>query len=141
MMRYSLGLIFDQQYERVVLMRKNRPEWQRGRLNGVGGKLEAGETNLECVVREVSEETGLVTQPDDWAHIASIGGSDWQMEVFAMASSSIDGAKTMTDEDVGTYRISELPPGVMSNIPWLVALAIDRMRNREIQACDIKYVK
>ncbi len=37
------GFLFDESRERVVLIKKQKPEWQSGRLNGVGGKIEPGE--------------------------------------------------------------------------------------------------
>lgn len=42
----------------IILVRKTHPAWQSGRLNGVGGMVEAGETSAEAAVREW-EETGL----------------------------------------------------------------------------------
>lgn len=39
---YVCGFLFDRSFENVLLIRKNRPEKQKGRLNGVGGKVEEG---------------------------------------------------------------------------------------------------
>lgn len=43
----------------VLLVLKDRPEWQKGRLNLVGGKVEPGETPVEAAVRELEEESGI----------------------------------------------------------------------------------
>jgi 8-oxo-dGTP diphosphatase len=50
-----VGFLFREQS--VLLVQKNRPSWQRGLLNGVGGALEIGESPLEAMVREFREET------------------------------------------------------------------------------------
>lgn len=42
----------------VLLVLKNRPSWQSGFLNLVGGKIEDGETPEDAAVRELEEETG-----------------------------------------------------------------------------------
>lgn len=36
-----------------------------GRLNGIGGKVEPGETFIACAIRETAEETGYVVKPED----------------------------------------------------------------------------
>jgi 8-oxo-dGTP diphosphatase len=38
---------------------KKENDMHEGKWNGLGGKLESGETPEECVVREVREESGL----------------------------------------------------------------------------------
>ena len=44
----------------LLLHRNKKPnDVHQGKWIGVGGKLEAGETPEECVIREVREETGL----------------------------------------------------------------------------------
>lgn len=50
---------------KILLVRKDKPEWQKGRLNLVGGKIEPGESPLDAAVRELKEESGLepVGQP------------------------------------------------------------------------------
>lgn len=46
--------------DRILVIRKRKPEWQKGRLNLVGGKIEEGESVLDASVRELKEETGLL---------------------------------------------------------------------------------
>lgn len=42
----------------LLLVLKNTPQWQNGRLNLPGGKVEEGETPFNATVRELKEETG-----------------------------------------------------------------------------------
>lgn len=44
----------------VLLVLKDRPEWQKGKLNILGGKIEPGETPTQAAVRELKEESGLI---------------------------------------------------------------------------------
>ena len=55
---YVLGIIFTES-GKVLLQLKNRGNsYINGKLNGVGGKEEKGETSYEAMVREFKEETG-----------------------------------------------------------------------------------
>lgn len=44
----------------ILLVKKDRPDWQKGRLNLVGGKIEEGETPEQAALRELQEESGLL---------------------------------------------------------------------------------
>jgi 8-oxo-dGTP diphosphatase len=58
--KYVLIHAYDVKHpERVLLVEKNRPAWQRGCLNLLGGKIEEGESELDCAIRELKEESGL----------------------------------------------------------------------------------
>lgn len=45
--------------DKVLLILKERPAWQKGRLNLVGGKVEPNEKPEEAAIRELQEESGL----------------------------------------------------------------------------------
>jgi 8-oxo-dGTP pyrophosphatase MutT (NUDIX family) len=45
--------------DEVLLVLKDRPDWQKGRYNLCGGKVEEGETAVECARRELMEEAGI----------------------------------------------------------------------------------
>jgi 8-oxo-dGTP diphosphatase len=44
--KYTLGFIFDQARDHVLLIKKMRPAWQRDRFNGIGGKV--GKARPSC---------------------------------------------------------------------------------------------
>jgi 8-oxo-dGTP diphosphatase len=64
-----------------------------GKWNGLGGKLEAGESPEQCVVREVSEESGLVIEQPRFHGLlvfAGFKGDDWYVWVFTAVKFSGD---------------------------------------------------
>jgi 8-oxo-dGTP pyrophosphatase MutT (NUDIX family) len=67
--RYVVGFIFNEAFDRILLVFKNRPAWQSGLLNGVGGKIEARDkTPLAAMEREFAEETFARTKID-WRYV------------------------------------------------------------------------
>jgi len=48
-------LLFIRDHERVLLIRKKRG-FGMGKVNGPGGKLDPGESEIQCAVRETEEE-------------------------------------------------------------------------------------
>jgi 8-oxo-dGTP diphosphatase len=56
-----------------------------GKWNGLGGKLEAGESPEQCVIREVSEESGLMIEQPRFHGLLVFAGfkaDDWYVWVF-----------------------------------------------------------
>lgn len=80
--RYVVGFAFDERAEYVLLVHKLKPEWQRGRLNGIGGKIEPGETPLEAMDRECLEETGLRLTWVQRGRMSGINNDGSQFECF-----------------------------------------------------------
>lgn len=98
---YVLGFAFDH-LGRVALIRKNKPKWQAGLLNGVGGKVEEGETYLQAMVREFCEETGVASEEHFWRHVAVMEGrANWLVMVYAAGPLPIfSTCRTVTEEEV-----------------------------------------
>lgn len=127
MKKYSLGFAFDAAGKRVVLIQKNRPAWQRGLLNGVGGHVEEGESFHACMAREFQEETGIETYESNWKMFARLFSPQFEMHVFSIFTNEIAYLKALTDESVGWYLVEDLRKlPTISNVPWLVATALDQ---------------
>ena len=54
----NFTICFIQQGSKILLLNRERPAWM-GVWNGVGGKLEEGESAREAIIREIKEETGI----------------------------------------------------------------------------------
>lgn len=108
--QYVLGFVFNTSMTEVVLMRKNRPIEQQGKLNGVGGKVEDGESSMEAMIRECQEETTL--NIDLWKMIGSINDqavdNTFNVDVYMAVVGNISEASTTTDEEVSVIPVSRL---------------------------------
>lgn len=96
---YVLGFAFTLAGQ-VALIEKTHPDWQAGRLNGIGGELDGGEGHNIAMVRKFHEETGVVTDPADWGYRGIMRGEDWAVHVFTMTDAKIENAATLTKEEV-----------------------------------------
>ena len=64
---YVLGFAFTPSKKAVLLIKKARPKWQAGKLNGIGGKVEEADFDLAAtMVREFQEETCIETTRQQW---------------------------------------------------------------------------
>lgn len=125
-MDYVVCLAFDPRHEFVTLIEKRRPEWQVGRLNGPGGKMEADEDVLTAASREFHEETGALIPAHRWRHFATARFVVTGAVVHFVTHTGNFNTRTTTDEKVGCYNLvglHELP--VIPNLHWLIPLALD----------------
>ena len=88
---YVCGFLVDEAWDQVVLVKKLRPTWQAGKLNGVGGKIETiigekVESPLDAMIREFKEETGNVVV--NWTYYCQLAGGtspiqpEWKVDFF-----------------------------------------------------------
>jgi 8-oxo-dGTP diphosphatase len=110
-------------YTGVVLVRKNRPVWQSGYLNGVGGHIEPGETPEHAMRREFQEEAGL--DVPDWHHFATVECPAGAIAFFRAFCDAAE-VQTMTDEPIEVRSVDEvLASGeCLPNLSWLLPLAV-----------------
>lgn len=121
MTNYVLGFMFCQ--EHVLLIQKTRPEWQAGKLNGVGGHLEAGERPYNAMVREFEEEAGV--EHHDWALFAQLCGKWGNVYCYRTFVDVRPDIKSMTDENVGWYWTgnNDLVSVTVPNLKWMLPFA------------------
>lgn len=126
-----VGFSFNEDYSNVLLILKNRPDWQKGNYNGIGGHIEKNESPLQAMEREMLEEAGVgpLDAIEPWKLIA-VGQCrmDVKLHIFANRA-NIDGAISTTDEMVSIQSVSYLPHNIISNLTWLIPLAIDMLKN------------
>lgn len=122
---YVAGFALDDA-GRVALVRKARPAWQAGKWNGIGGKIEPGETPAAAMRREFSEEAGLDVA--GWQHLACLTFPAGMVFFFrvALPAGRLEQVRACTDEMIGVHEVAAVAGGtlpVIPNLRWLVPLA------------------
>ena len=92
--RATLMFIVDEEKRHVLLIRKKRG-LGAGKMNGPGGKIDPGETEVECAIRETQEELGVtahnpVKHGELWFHfvdglamtVAVFRATQWSGEAY-----------------------------------------------------------
>ena len=126
-MEYVVGFAFSPTRSRVHLIRKDRPAWQRGLYNGVGGKIEEGETPHQAMIREFKEEAGL--NVPNWEPVVRLAVVGNGAVIYFFRSVLLEGQKPFTQDE--TEPLSDiLVSGVqfsktIPNLKWLVPMALD----------------
>lgn len=126
MKEYVVGFAFRDNFQEVLLLLKDRPEWQAGNFNGVGGKIKIGkETPSEAMSREFKEEVGVFVPTNHWFHFCTIYGcrAAWRVVFFWTDYGLCSNAKRMESEHPMWIRSYDLPPNMINNLNWLIPMA------------------
>ncbi len=123
-MRYVVGFMFSMKERSVLLIKKRRPEWQAGLLNGIGGRIDPGETPTQAMVREFREECGIVTTESQWEPYAEMESGDASIYFFS-SKGDITLAESLTDETVYSVAYERILKHrfLVPNLIWLVPMA------------------
>lgn len=127
------GVILDE-HGQVLLIREN---YGRHRYGLPGGRIDAGETPEDAVVREVREETGLVVTTSGL--VGTIHNRDWSepMLILVYRCHVIGGELAIQDRDeiaeLGWFKPSEFstpstlsgPPAVRAAVAGLRGVVLD----------------
>lgn len=126
--KFVVGFDMDARCWSVILIRKSTPGFMRGLLNGVGGKIEQGETPEAAMTREYQEEAGV--QVPNWTrfvvryfHVTGV-----MVYFFYHSGRSCYSARTIENEQIErrfiedlAHRRTELVPDVY----WLLPMAVE----------------
>ncbi|MEK6829038.1 MAG: NUDIX domain-containing protein [Nanoarchaeota archaeon] len=131
---YVAGFLFSKDGDLVALVEKNRPDWQKGKLNAIGGKVEDGEDPLSAMQREFKEEAGVDIR--DWTPFCVLvgndeeyneSGSNFEVHFFSCFSNEILNVKTMEDEEVAMYVVDQVQTrNIVPNLKWLIPMAFEK---------------
>lgn len=126
-MEYVLVYV-QEQSDNVLLVRKKSPEWQAGKLNLPGGKIEEGESPTQAAEREFVEETGYLLV-SSLTLLGKIIGPGYIVHCFS--GEAIDGMTTH-DEDTGWYDFHQIQEELIPNLRVIIPLAKSQISGWEI---------
>lgn len=130
---YVLGYAFFG--NKVLLINKARPDWMKGKWNGLGGhvELEKNEYPIDAMVREFEEECDVQTYRKDWDPFCEVmvtRKDNSQSKVICFrhnAPRCYPTAHLITDEPAKWHdvpNIYKLP--LVAGVIWQVPMALDR---------------
>jgi 8-oxo-dGTP pyrophosphatase MutT (NUDIX family) len=125
----------------LLLIHKQKPEWQKGRLNLVGGKIEEGEDPIAAAVRELKEEAGFdpIGEP---LLCGAIIGEDWTVHCVLVDIDDMEGS-AIVQRPEETEKVEWFPtkeglddPRLMPNLRVIIPLLQMRVTGWEITESD-----
>ena len=99
--------------DRVLAARRTAPPAAAGRWEFPGGKVEAGETPEEALVREIGEELGCTVVVEAWLDGAVPVGAAHVLTVAV--ARLVDGEPAPTEHD----QVRWLSSGELDGVDWL----------------------
>jgi hypothetical protein len=146
--RYVLGFVFDSSCRNVLMIYKNKPDWQKDKLNGLGGKIREGEAPDYAMYREFVEETGGCEVTPRFEPFGRLRGTGFEVWLFhARLRTEIPPGLQGVDAGEGDCQIvllSDFPNWpVVPNARYLVPMArnhmlgLDRAKFLDVQETDL----
>lgn len=111
-MKYVVGFVFDEYLGRVALLKRLKEPFS-GHLNGIGGKVEAGETPKEAMQREWQEESLSETRPPFYEVVKPIVGEGFELHVFTafLEAGTLKLPVSINEGTIDWYSVDEVIAG------------------------------
>lgn len=148
-MQYVLGFAFSRNKRDVLLIKKQKPEWQSGLYNGIGGKInEPNEAPIDAMKREFKEETGIFISQRTfmettgtpsfygWEQFATIYVNEHTVHCFRAYTNLIYQCTTNEIEEVSIHKVDKALNynAMIQNLKVLIPMALDE----SFIHCEIK---
>jgi 8-oxo-dGTP diphosphatase len=138
MKRYVLGFCFSRDLTKVVLIQKTRPEWQAGRLNGIGGHIEDGETPKMAMYREYREEADWNSHLE-WTSFGKLRNNEWEVHLFWAISDRTPHISMVSEEGkVASHKTSTVldkptseGAAPLPNLRYLIPMALNHISKED----------
>ncbi len=121
------GFLFNEARTHVVLLlKKTGPPAVVGKWNGVGGKVEEGESSSNAMRREFMEEAGV--DIGIWTHFLELNGGSrhWQVDFYhAFDDEAFKVARQMEEEQISRFAVGCISDiDVVPNLCWIIPMAL-----------------
>lgn len=141
-------LVFLKYKDEILLLNRNKPSWM-GCWNGVGGKIEQGETPVEAAIRETYEETGIkINLKNDYYRVAWVVKDDMSslggMYVFIEEVDKKIRTPKRSVEGILDYKkidwiLNPLNSGISKNIPVFLPTFLNKEKKDYITIYGNKF--
>lgn len=131
-MNYTLCFLVK---DNAVLMLYRAKNPNKGKWNGVGGKIEAHETPIESCRREVLEETGLIVKNLYFRGIIALNGVEC---IHVFVSNEFEGELLASDEGFLEWKSKDwvlTSEGPVENIPLFIEYVLDLNQKPAVYDC------
>lgn len=125
---YIYTLAFIKKEDEILMLNRNKAPWM-GSWNGVGGKRLLNETPLECIIREIKEETGININENQVEYKGIVTWNSNDNNGLYLYLVNYDGPKIKTPKVVAegildwkniNWLMNKNNTGVCSNIPFFL---------------------
>lgn len=131
MKHYVLGMLFNfnrRTATHVLLIEKQRPDWMRDRWNGIGGKIEENENTTNAMHRETREEIGHSYEWQRFLTFVCPGGTVFVFRAFTNVRDIRFKQQPHEDKLLRVWALDYLPPNMMSNLKWIIPVALSTIQ-------------
>jgi 8-oxo-dGTP diphosphatase len=132
-LKYTLCFL-KKEDEVLMLFRAKEPN--KGKWNGVGGKIEHNETPYEGCTREVFEETGLLLKKQTFRGMLALNGNEC---IYVFASNDFVGDLFSSDEGILAWKKLDWilsSKDVVGNIPFFIEEVLDFTSEPKVYDCS-----
>ncbi len=106
--QFVLGFAFSSDGRQIVLIEKDHPASQAGKLNGLGGKVKTGDAApIDAVCRECDEEAGVSSTAADWHQYTILNGDFGQVIVFYAFDDKFLAASRKTGQEIKVMAVTD----------------------------------
>jgi 8-oxo-dGTP diphosphatase len=127
---YVVTFLFTTNMNEVWMVEKQKPDWQKGCLNGIGGKIEKDELPIEAAIRELKEEAG-VDKMNLWelGYMFGTNNDSSGFKVWVFTGVTDLELKTMETEQILLKNINEIKDFAhIENVPMLIEACLYKLK-------------
>jgi 8-oxo-dGTP pyrophosphatase MutT (NUDIX family) len=140
---FVLGFMLTEDLKSVLLLKKSHPPAQKGKWNGLGGRVEVNDESIYAAMRREFKEEALGEGGETWVHFATLT-SDYNLPMvlhcfaakgrFNFPNEFFDPA--LREEPLGIWPVLSLQEQddkgqLVANCLWLIFMARSILSGRE----------